>query len=102
MPWSLEVDIDDPDELADWFEQHGPSPDNRRPIKEYWLECIAEVRGTSPWGKIAELVAAARNTGASWLQIGEALDISAASAEHRFGSVELVQAAQAESLGLEL
>ena len=101
MPWSLEEDIDDPDELADWFEQHGPSPDNRRPIKEYWLEYIAEVRD-QPWGNIAELVAAARNAGASWLQIGEALDISAASAEHRFGSVERAQAAQAESLGLEL
>lgn len=90
------------EELADWFEAHGPSPDSQRPVEEYYLEYIVEVRHTAR-ARIAELVAAARNAGASWLQIGEALDISAASAEHRFGSVvELAQAAQAESLGLEL
>lgn len=101
MPWSVEEDIDDADDLADWFEQHGPSPGNRRPMKEYWLEYVAEVRD-QPRGKIAELVAAARRAGASWLQIGEALDVSAASAEHRFGAVELAQAAQTESLDLGL
>ena len=90
------------EELADWFEAHGPSPDSKRPVEEYYLEYITEMRDTAR-AEIAELVAAARDAGASWLQIGEALDISAASAEHRFGSVvELAQATQAESLGLEL
>jgi len=89
------------EELADWFEEHGPSPDSKRPVEEYYLEYITEVRDTAR-AEIAGLVVAARNAGASWLQIGGALDISAASAEHRFGSVELAQATQAESLGLEL
>ena len=90
------------EELADWFEAHGPSPDSQRPVEEYYVEYIAEVRNTAR-SRIAELVVAARNAGASWLQIGEALEISAASAEHRFGSgVELAQATQAESRGLEL
>ncbi len=89
------------EELADWFEEHGPSPDSKRPVEEYCLEYITEVRDTAR-AEIAGLVVAARNAGASWLQIGGALDISAASAEHRFGSVELAQATQAESLGLEL
>ena len=71
------------------------------PVEEYYLEYITEVRDAAR-AEIAELVAAARNAGASWLQIGEALDISASSAEHRFGSVvELAQAAQVESLGFE-
>ena len=72
------------EELADWFEAEGPSPDNKRPVKEYYLEYISEVRD-SAWAEIAELVVAARKARASWLQIGEALGRSAAEAEALFG-----------------
>lgn len=94
MPRSLQEAIEEAEELADWFEAEGPSPDNWRPANEYYLECITEVREAAR-SEIAELVVSARKAGASWLQIGEALGASAAEAKLRFGSaVELAPAAQ--------
>lgn len=86
MPRTLQEAMEQAEALADWFEAEGPSPDNWRPVEEYYLEYIVEVREAARSG-IAELVVAARKAGASWLRVGEALDISAAEAEHCFGPV---------------
>lgn len=82
------------EQLADWFEASGPSPDSQRPVADYYLEYIAEIRHRT-WGEVAAAVSAARNAGATWPQIGEALAVSAAEAESRFGRA--VEAAKIES-----
>ncbi|MCY4424127.1 MAG: hypothetical protein OXC06_13780 [Acidimicrobiaceae bacterium] len=83
MHRSLQEAMDEAEELADWFEAEGPSPENRRPVKEYYLEYISEERDSAR-AEIAELVVAARKAGASWLEIGEALGKSAAESEAQF------------------
>ena len=72
------------DEIADWFEAEGPSPENEIPVSEYFLGLLADV---SPLGAphVPEVVGLARNAGASWHQIGEVLSLSAAEAEREFG-----------------
>ena len=95
MPRSPEEVTEEAEELADWFEQHGPSPDNQRPVSEFFVGCVVDAVSLGDAREIAAAVFAARNAEVSWLQIGEALDISAADAKHRFGPVvELAQAAQ--------
>ena len=104
MPQSLQEATEQAEALADWFEAEGPSPDNQRPVKEYYLEYISEVRD-SAWAEIAELVAAARKAGASWRQVGEVLGISSSEAERQFDGVAAPSASphrDVESLGLEL
>lgn len=83
MQWSLQEATEEAEELADWFERHGPSPDHKRPVKEYYIEYISEEKD-SAWAEIAELVVAARKAGASWLEIGEALGKSATESEAQF------------------
>ncbi|MCY4424132.1 MAG: hypothetical protein OXC06_13805 [Acidimicrobiaceae bacterium] len=98
MPRSLEEVIDEAEELADWFERHGPPPENQRPVSEFFVGCVVDAVSLGDGREIAEAVLAARNAGVSWLQIGEALDISSADAENRFGpAVELAQTAQEET-----
>ena len=44
MSRSLPEALEQAEELADWFEEKGPSPDNQRPVEEYYLEYVAETR----------------------------------------------------------
>ena len=93
MPRSFQEAIEQADELADWFEKHGPSPENQRPVAEYYLDYIADVRHSARV-EIAEAVVAAREAGASWSQVAEVVGTSAAEAEQRFGpAVEQAQSA---------
>ena len=90
MPRSLQEVIDNQDAIADWFEEHGPPPENRRPVAEFFLGCVADAVSAGRQ-QIAEAVVAARSAGASWSQIAEAVGTSAAEAEQRFRSA-VVQA----------
>lgn len=85
MPRSLQEVIDNQDEIADWFEKHGPSPESRRPVSEFYLGCIADALSGGLHQQVPEAVAAARRAGASWEQIAEAVGTSATEAEQRFG-----------------
>ena len=86
MPRPLDEVIQHADEIADWFEAEGPSPENEIPVSEYFLGLLADVRRSGA-NKVLEAVVLARNAGASWHQIGEVLGISATEAERRFGHV---------------
>ena len=83
VPRSFQEVFDQAEELADWFEEHGPSPESQRPVAEYYLDYIAEVRHSARV-EIAEAVVAARKAGASWSQVAEVVGTSAAEAEQRF------------------
>ena len=71
------------DDIADWFEAEGPSPENEIPVSDYFLGLLADVRRSGAI-KVLEAVVLARNAGASWHQIGEVLGMPAAEAERRF------------------
>lgn len=83
VAWTLREAIERQDELADWFESEGPSPENRRPVWEFFLGIAA--RAASPCEQ-AEAVGAALRAGASWQQVGEAFDLSADDAAEHFAS----------------
>ena len=101
MPRSLREANEQAEELADWFEVAGPSPDNQRPVEEYYLEYIAEAKHLVR-ADIGGLVVAARNAGATWHQVAGALNVSAAEAERRFSPVvDLARTAQMATRDLE-
>lgn len=102
MTRSLEEVVEEAEQLADWFEQHGPPPENQRPVSEFFVGCVVDAVSLGDCREVAEAVSAARNAGVSWSQVGEALDIPAADAEHRFGPVvERAQSAQGQTRNAE-
>ena len=86
MPRPLQEIIDSQDEIADWFEQHGPCPDNPIPASDYFLGLLADFRGLDT-DTVSGAVELARNAGADWQQIGEVLGASADAAQERFGAL---------------
>ena len=84
MARSLEEVIEEAEELADWFEAEGPSPENQRPVSEFFLGCIVDALSLGDDHAIAEAVSAARDAGVSWSQIGHVLGVSGSEAERRF------------------
>lgn len=79
--------VDKQNEIADWFETAGPSPDTEMPVSEYWLGLLADVRDLDD-GKVSGAVESARKAGASWQQVAEALGISEDAAQERFGALD--------------
>ena len=95
MPRAPEEVLEEAEKLADWFEQHGTSPENQQPVSQFFIGCIVDAVRLGDARDIAAAVLAARNARVSWFQIGDALNVSARDAEHRFGAVvELAQAAR--------
>lgn len=83
MPRPLHEAIRQADEIADWFEAEGPSPDNAIPASEYFLGLLGDVRDLGA-EKVCGAVELAHRAGASWQQIGEVLGISRSAAERQF------------------
>ena len=75
--------IDSQDELADWFEAEGPSPENEVPVSEYFLGLLADVSGSTT-DRVRGAVELARNAGATWQQIGDVLGVPGSEAERQF------------------
>ena len=84
MPRTLQEIIESQDELADWFERHGPSPENSIPVSEYFLELLGDVQHSGA-DKICGAVELARDAGATWQQVGEVLGLPAEAAREQFG-----------------
>ena len=104
MPRPIREVIENQDEIADWFETEGPSPENQMPVSEYFLGLLADV-GAQGADKVHGAVELARRAGASWQQIGKVLGLSGSEAEQQFGRAAIRSTPsrrEAESLGLEL
>ena len=86
MPRTLQEIIDSQEELADWFEAEGPSPDNAIPASEYFLGLLADVRDAGA-RHVCDAVELALRAGATWQQIGHVLGVSDSEAERRFEQV---------------
>lgn len=86
MPRPLHEVIKNQDEIADWFEAEGPSPDNTIPVSEYFLGLLADVQNLDA-DKVRGAVELARHAGATWQQIGDVLGVPGSEAERRFEQV---------------
>ena len=104
MPRPIREVIESQDEIADWFEAEGPSPENEIPVSEYFLGLLGDVRDQGA-DKVHGTVELARRAGASWQQIGKVLGLSGSDAERQFGGVTTRSTPphrEVESLGLDL
>ena len=109
MPRPLREVIEHQDEIADWFETEGPSPDDEMPVVDYFLGLLVDVRDLGA-EKVCGAVELARGAGASWQQIGRVLELSGSAAQRQFDRVATrsassrreVQPREEERLGLDL
>lgn len=104
MPRPLHEAIRHAEEIADWFETEGPSPENEIPVAEYFLGLLADVQSQGE-DKVRGAVCLARGVGASWRQIGVVLGVSSSEAERQFDSAaarSMLPHRDMESLGLDL
>ena len=96
MPRSLREMIDDGDEeledwceaLADWCEAYGPSPENEKPVSEFFLSCVAD-HACMDEAETADYVSLALARGVSWSRVAEALGMSVVGTQNRFPGAEL-------------
>lgn len=87
MPRSIDDILAHAEELADWFEQWEPRPEDERDPAPFRALMSAVLRRSESEREVADAVKLARERGYSWSQIGSILGTSGEAARQRYGPV---------------